>query len=122
MANVSTNSRKFRLDTAGNVYILPAQHGFMGVAAVALVSNAAVGASITVVARPACKEATEDGANIAFQNWWYETAAGAKAQTAITGAALFYVPVGGMEVGLSLTALTSGTLDAYVSYVQGPAF
>lgn len=52
MANLPMALQKFQLTASGNIYLLTPNKEWMGMAALALVSNAAVGASITVVARP----------------------------------------------------------------------
>lgn len=120
MAIFNIEEKKFTMSAVGQ-YALPASPEFYGTIAVYLKGNTPVGASVTAKARPACKQAMDDGDNVAFQAWYYETAAGAKAQTALTTDALITIPSPGMQVAISVDALTSGSFTVYWHPVLGLA-
>lgn len=118
MANIE--ERKFTLAATG-LYVLPFSPEYNGVIGLYLKGNTPVGASITIKARPACRPAMDDGDNVTFQAWYYETAAGAKAQTAITTDALITIPSPAMQVAISVDTLTSGSFTGYWHSVLGLA-
>lgn len=119
MANVLSIGPSFPM-AAVNAYIIPGQkQGAATLCVIHLVGASPVGLSLTVKARIA--GTTQTPVPIAYRRRYLNGAVGDETyvSTAITTDSLIEVNAAGVDVVLDVTALTSGSVTAYVAWITG---
>ena len=125
MATLPIIGRKFIDTVGGNTYLLGdgAQPQLASTMAILLVATGLTGGTVTVGAVTQ-GDAVKDG--VAAQPIPYKSltlngavGTGALVSTAITGTSLIHVPASGLNVALTIAAITGGSWTIYIWPVEG---
>lgn len=127
MATLPIIGRKFSDSVGGNTYLLgdSAQGDLAGTMAILLVASSLTGGSVTVAAvtkGDAVKDAVAPVA-VPYKSLFLNgvVGTGGLVSTAITGTSLIHVPASGLNVALTIAAISAGGWTIYSWPIEGAA-